>query len=245
MLISRALAAGGIMFPLYIYPGNNCVGWTAVSNAITSHPNTPFYVIINPASGPGAVNSQPDSNYQACIPKLKAANSKVIGYVATGYTSRATADVNADIATYAGWGTAYKPQGIFFDEVSGGTGHVSLYQSYTSFARSKISNAFITLNPGTSIESQYFSFVDQIVTYEYYYSNFATSSLTISSSTPANKQAVLLHTAPSTLPASTIQQVSGQLGIGALFITDVTFDDNPYGSLPSYWGAFVNAVDAL
>lgn len=90
------------------------------------------------------MNTQPDSNYQACVPKLKAANSKVIAYVPTGFASRATADVNADITTYAGWGTAYKPQGIFFDEVSGGTNHVSLYQGYTTFARNKISSAFVS-----------------------------------------------------------------------------------------------------
>lgn len=106
-----------------------------------SHTSTPFYIVINPASGPGSPNSQPDANYQACIPKLKATankNVKVIGYVSTSYGNRAEADVNGDVATYKGWGTAYRPNGVFYDEAPTASGLVSLYSRYASNARTQL-----------------------------------------------------------------------------------------------------------
>jgi len=246
MLLSRVLASG-VVFPLYIYPGTNCAGWTAVSSVIASHPTMPFYIIVNPDSGPGgAANSQPDANYQACIPTLRPAanpNVHVLGYVATGFGTRASSAVEADVLTYAGWGSAYRPTGIFFDETQGGTSALlTLYTSYASYARLQISGAFVTLNPGTSIDSSYYSIADQIISYENTYASFSTSALVISSSSPASKQAVLFHTAPTTLPTSTITTLVHTEAVAALFITPVSLADNPYNSIPSYWSDFVTAV---
>ncbi|KAJ7056092.1 Spherulation-specific family 4 [Mycena amicta] len=245
MLISRVLAAG-VVFPLYIYPGDNCAAWTAVSNAIINHPTMPFYIIINPDSGPGgSANSQPDTNYQSCVSTLRPAanpNVHVIGYVATGFGTRAASAVEADVLTYAGWGAAWRPSGIFFDEVQDGSGNLALYTSYVAYARSHIPGAFISLNPGTAISAGYYTIADQIMSFEDTYASFSTSDLVISSSTPASEQAVILHTAPATLPTDTINTLIHTEGIGALFITPVSEADNPYGSIPSYWDAFVAAV---
>lgn len=115
--------------------------------SITNHPNLPFWVVVNPASGPGATNSQPDANYQACIPQLRPAanpNVKVLGYVPTGFGSRAQSAVQADITTYSQWGAAYKPSGIFFDEVAANSGNEALYSGYSSFAKGKISGAAVS-----------------------------------------------------------------------------------------------------
>jgi hypothetical protein len=112
-----------------------------------AHTSTPFYIVINPASGPGSPNTQPDANYQACIPKLKATsnpNVKVIGYVSTSWGNRAEADVNRDVATYKGWGSAYRPNGIFYDEGATSSSLASLYARYASNARSQLGGTVST-----------------------------------------------------------------------------------------------------
>ncbi|KAG9124437.1 hypothetical protein FRC07_011632 [Ceratobasidium sp. 392] len=249
MLLGRAALASGVIFPLYFYPGDNCAAWTNAISAATAHPTLPFYFIVNPNSGPGGVNTQPDANYQACVPKLRPSgnpNVKLLGYVPTGYGSRALSDVHNDVHTYGQWGSAYRLNGIFFDEVDYSAAKLSVYSEYTSYAKSQISNAFVTLNPGTSaIDPGYFKFADQIMTVEQYYKDFTPSSYKISSSTPASKQAVILHDAPSTLPTSTINQIVKTDKIGAVYITnDVEANNgNPYDSFPSYWSSFVTAVE--
>jgi hypothetical protein len=101
----------------------------------------PFYIIINPDSGPV---TNPSKGYQTCIPKLKAASSNVIvvGYVLTGFGSRSADDINTDVGTYAAWGSAYRPQGIFFDEINP---TAKLLSKYTTVAN----NARATLNGGS------------------------------------------------------------------------------------------------
>ncbi|KAB5595670.1 Spherulin-4 [Ceratobasidium theobromae] len=240
MLLARAALASGIIFPLYIYPGDNCAGWTSAISAATSHPNLPFYFIVNPDSGPGSINSQPDANYQACIPKLRPAanpNVKILGYVRTNYTTFPVSDVEAAVHTYAQWGSAYRPTGIFYDEVLATSDAQSRYAAYTSYAKAQISNAFVTLNPGTAAPAPFYTFADQIVTVEAYFDEF-------SSSTPASKQAIILHDSPTALPSSTITKTVKTDKIGAIYITDDVQANwqNPYDSFPSYWSSFVDAV---
>lgn len=247
MLLARAALASGIIFPLYIYPGDNCAAWTSAISAATTHPNLPFYFIVNPNSGPGGINTQPDANYQACVPKLRPAanpNVKILGYVRTNYGATPQSDVQAEVKTYAGWGSAYRPTGIFYDEVLATSDAQSLYSAYTSYAKAQISNAFVSLNPGTSAAAGFYTFADQILTAEKYFSEFSSTTYTITPSTPAAKQAVILHDSPSTLPSSTITQIIKTDKIGALYITDdvQANNQNPYDSFPSYWTSFVDAV---
>lgn len=55
------------------------------------------YVVVNPASGPGTAV---DSNYVRQISSNINSGIKNIAYVATGYQSRSTADIMADIDKY-------------------------------------------------------------------------------------------------------------------------------------------------
>lgn len=114
---------------------------------MNANPSVPFTLIVNPASGPGAANSQPDPNsYQGCIPRLKAvSNAKVIGYVPTGGGQRSQADVEQDIATYAGWASAYRPEGVFFDQVESSAALLSLYTTYAQDVRSSFSGATVSI----------------------------------------------------------------------------------------------------
>ena len=105
------------------------------SSSIAAHPSLPFWIIINPASGPGAHGSQAPVEYQQCIPILRASSVVVLGYVPTfeGVANKQSV-VTQDIDTYAGWGAGFRPVGIFFDQVSGASGDFATYQGFTEHA---------------------------------------------------------------------------------------------------------------
>ena len=63
----------------------------------------------------------------------------------TGNGGRAEADVEADISTYAGWDSAYKVDGIFFDEVSGQPGDLGKYTDYVNFAKSNLDGGLVNI----------------------------------------------------------------------------------------------------
>ncbi|KAJ6458388.1 Spherulation-specific family 4 [Mycena vitilis] len=228
-----ALLAKGVIFPLYVYPDlvfdDGCAAWAPVFSAITANPTLPFLIVANPNSGPGDANTQPDSNYQTCITNLKSnANVRVIGYVKTGFGARSSADVTADISTYAQWTDAYRPTGIFFDETLATAEFVSQYQSFATAVRSSAlgSTAFVTVNPGDTPVDDFYTFSDLVVSAENFYSSFSASQLVISTASPASKQSVILHDAPSTTPVSLVDQLVGD-GIPYIFVTEANYTTIP------------------
>ena len=164
MYIHRAVVAAaatlssGILIPLYIDPvgSPDCSGWAPVidtygtvsisrdfrkahshkpSVRIAAHPSLPFWVVINPARGPGRHGSQAPAEYQRCIPELRTTNVVVLGYVPTfDAAANKQSGVTQDVDTYAGWGDAYRPDGIFFDQVSGASGDLAVYEGFASHA---------------------------------------------------------------------------------------------------------------
>jgi len=265
MVYIRAVATAllsGIIVPLYIYPEEGCTAWEPLFTAISSHSTLPFYVIVNPDSGPGT--DPLDPNYQACIPNLRPVsnpNVKVIGYVTTGVPgqsgARLPADVTGDVDTYAGWGVAYRPDGIFFDQasLSTSTNDLTNYEDYSTYVGSKTWHGsgagFVAFNPGDPPStSTYFGFADLILTIEDFEVNADTdiARLVINTASPAAKQAVVLHTGPSTPPVDIINELITQDHIGAVYLTDIaddaTTDDNPYGAFPTEWVDFVDEVEA-
>jgi hypothetical protein len=147
----------GIMIPLYTYPGTT---WDTVIATKNAHPSVPIVAIINPNSGPG--NSK-DTNYVTGIQNLQSAGVVVIGYVATGYGSRSSSTVQADINTYKSW----YPQinGIFFDEMSNSGGDETYYQNLSNYAKS-VGFIFTVGNPGTETLPSYVGTMDNIIIYE-------------------------------------------------------------------------------
>ncbi|KAE9399233.1 hypothetical protein BT96DRAFT_1019687 [Gymnopus androsaceus JB14] len=229
-----AQASTAAIFPLYIYPDTDCTAWTTLFDSITDNASLQFYVVINPNSGPSNFNS----DYQACVPELLALGENVIivGYVLTGYGTRDSSDVLADIATYMAFPTTYRPSGIFFDETSATSEYLDKYTTYAEQVRSDVtSDSVVILNPGTNVaDTSYFSIADFIVTAEQFYDDFDwPSSLAIDSANPVGQQIVILHDGPTTLPTSLIQEmVEG--GIAATFITSVA-QDSAYKIIPPYW----------
>ncbi|KAI0347343.1 hypothetical protein BDW22DRAFT_518571 [Trametopsis cervina] len=245
---ATAALATGVIVPLYVWPeGTNCGVWGPLFDVISAHPSTLFYIIINPDSGPVV---SPDPVFQTCIPRLKAASSQVItvGYVRTGYGSQSDSTVNDAVQQYANWGSAWRPQGIFFDEVEPSADLLPTYTAWANNARAAFSGGHVVLNPGATVGSQtgYFNIADLIITAENLYSDFSPSQLTFSSSSPASKQGVILTDAPSSPPASLINSLVGTDGLGSLYITDDSQLNgaNPYDTLPTQFSTFVSLVDA-
>ncbi|ESK95233.1 spherulin 4-like cell surface [Moniliophthora roreri MCA 2997] len=240
---AAAQLQSGILFPLYIYPFETtpCGGWTRVINVASAHPNLPFYLVVNPDSGPGLPQTQPNFDYTGCIPQLRNAspNVHIIGYVHTNYGSQPVQAVNTNVTTYAGWSAAYRPDGIFFDEAASNAGNVSYFSTLASQARATFgSSSPVILNPGTTANADYYPFSTLVITAENFYANFSPSQLSFSSSTPASKQAVVLHHGPSTTSASLVNQLISTDKIGAIFLTDAE-----YTSTPADWENFVSLVE--
>lgn len=138
-------------------------------HSISAHPASPWYIIINPNSGPGSA-PQPDAGYAAGIKSLRAAGDvTLLGYVATTQGRRMPNDVIADIDTYHGWAEDVAVDGIFFDET--GADMAAVYRTYAQHVKDT-SSGYVILNPGSAIGTEYFDFVDQIVTLESYASDF-------------------------------------------------------------------------
>ncbi|EPS41031.1 hypothetical protein H072_5083 [Dactylellina haptotyla CBS 200.50] len=180
MLAITASAANkpptAILIPLYLYPTPGA--WDPLYQVITTYPNQPFTVIVNPNSGPG--DSQfPDANYIAGVAKLNSfKNVRTIGYVHVSYVARHLADVCADITKYAGW-ASYKTaniavSGIFVDEAPSEVGAGNANLIYMENVRGAISKAFAATgkdgftmtNPGTIADKSFYEYADSIVSYE-------------------------------------------------------------------------------
>lgn len=174
---------------------HSCVLTPSV-RSIAAHPTVPFWVVINPNSGPGNNGGQAPKTYRACIPKLRAPNVVILGYVHTSYGKASRkAGVTQDVNTYAGWNATYRPDGIFFDEVSGEKKDLATYKGFVSHARPLFNggNGFvsdfvpsavqysqrltfapkISLNPGTAPDdSDYYTIADLVLSDELFYDQF-------------------------------------------------------------------------
>ncbi|KAF9262912.1 hypothetical protein L218DRAFT_370832 [Marasmius fiardii PR-910] len=242
LAVSAQATASAVLFPMYIYPFFNtpCGGWTGVISTIQAHPNQPFYLIINPDSGPG-VTSQPNFDFTGCIPQLKNAspNVKLIGYVHTTWGHQPQDAVITNITRYAGWSADYRLDGIFFDESPPDAGaNVTYMQALAGEARAQFgSNSPVVLNPGIAADPAYYTFADLILTAENFYSDFSTSQLSFSTSTPAAKQAVVLHNGPAVTDANLVHTLVSTDKIGAIFLTS-----EEYVTIPPDFDNFVNLV---
>jgi len=150
--------AGATLVPLYTPPGDP--SWTTIVAAKQAHPTVRVLAVVNPANGPG---QGLDAAYSAGISRLAGAGVEVLGYVATGYTARSEAAVDADIANWKAW----YPQihGIFFDEQSNRAGDEAHYQHLVQFAHDK-GLPFTVGNPGQDTSESFVGVFDMMLIYE-------------------------------------------------------------------------------
>ena len=104
----------GLLIPLYIYPANihTNADYNRVMELKRQYSEVPFWVIVNPASGPG---TEVDANYTKAIDRLVGAGCVVLGYVPTSYGKIPAKDVQRDLKA---WRRMYpRVHGIFYDEM--------------------------------------------------------------------------------------------------------------------------------
>lgn len=109
-----AQSTPGLIIPLYQYPANihTNPAFNRVMELKREYPTIPFWVILNPATGPG---KSVDANYTKAVDRLVGAGCIVLGYVSTEYGNRSTKLVDEDLIQ---WRVMYpRVHGIFFDEM--------------------------------------------------------------------------------------------------------------------------------
>jgi hypothetical protein len=162
----RAQQRTGVLVPLYVYPANvhTNATWNRLMDVKRRFETVPFWVIVNPASGPG---KDVDANYTKGIDRLQGAGCVVLGYVTTSYGKRPTADVQADIDR---WRTFYpRTHGIFFDEMIYADTDAAARHQMTLNQYAREQGYWPTVaNPGTDTPGRYFAAdaADVIVVHE-------------------------------------------------------------------------------
>ena len=156
-LAGAALAASRATTPVRTCPGSLMPAYVHPPQllALARQPGLPKFVVVNPASGPGPAAR---GDYRQAIDALRTAGARVLGYVATGWTARPPAVVEADIARYRDW---YGVDGIFLDEAA----HTEAALPYYAGLAARVGGT-VVVNPGVVPARGYFDIADVIVTYE-------------------------------------------------------------------------------
>ena len=233
LLLPLPLASAiDILLPLYLYPGDAATAWSPIFQTIATHLNTTFQIVINPNSGPGTPSLLTDANLITGISKLNAyPNVRTLGYVLTGYGTRANTAVTADVDIYAGW-SASQPgdadvhlDGIYFDEVSNDATQANYDRMafLSKHARQSIRGAAtVVFNPGYRAPEPLFASCDLMVEFEHPLADYEAEGV-LAQIPPAfaGKSAVQILETPTGTAGTT--DVAGlvaameQRGLGAFF----------------------------
>ncbi|GAA5951344.1 hypothetical protein JCM3765_002449 [Sporobolomyces pararoseus] len=239
-----------IIVPLYSW-SETC--WPELQNAAKAHPNVSWILVVNPNSGPSRDPSDP-SLY--CVPTLRSLlspSSIIVGYVRTGYNSRALGEIRKDVNAYASWknitvkgGQTVGLDGIFFDETSDTT--TRRLQSFSSAAKTAFGNENVKIvsNPGTAVGSAYFSTASYVVDYESAFKDYKFTNLPRSLS-QRKKSIVMIHDFDnSTTSLTDVLKPIITAKIGGVFITDLKIaEEDIYQNFGHNWNEFVGTVETL
>lgn len=234
----------GIYVPLYKFPdlADPEGVWNTLLKAKREHPQVPFVVTINPASGPGQARN---AAYASAIPELgKAGVEHVLGYIPTRYGSQepgfTLADIKAMIDRYRAWYPDV--DGIMLDQASSEGAKLAFYAEIAQYARSQ-GLEFVRANPGTKADAQYYrdAFFDNVAIYEGR-SLPAIQQLQENTRHPEYAPQGFSFTARGVQSLDPAYVKQAAMYVGLLYITDDLESDgdrNPYNSLPPYFGQLV------
>lgn len=151
----RASEKTGLLIPLYIYPANIHTNkdFNRVIELKRQYSEVPFWVIVNPASGPG---TSIDPNYTKAIDRLIGAGCVVLAYVSTSYGKTSVETVRSNMQT---WQTFYpRTHGIFFDEMLYEENETAVMHQVTLNQAAHDLGFWPTVaNPGTDTPGRYFA----------------------------------------------------------------------------------------
>ena len=150
----QAQTRTGLLIPMYVYPADiqTNEAYNRLIDLKRRYETVPFWVIVNPASGPG---TQVDPNYTRAIDRLVGAGCVVLGYVSTSYAKRPATEIEEDIHR---WVEFYpRTHGLFFDEMNYEDREESAeYQRSLKDYASKAGFWPIVANPGTDTPGRFF-----------------------------------------------------------------------------------------
>jgi hypothetical protein len=227
-------AAAGLprlMVPAYFYPGAEWDRLIAAAPAVGM-------VIANPADGPGAG----DAVYQEVIGRAQQAGVAVLGYVATSYGQRASADVLQDIQAYF---DLYHPSGIYLSEGPMQADCAAMEQTFLGYAqaaRARDPRAYVAL--GTRYCPSYIYFSDIIVLFarqQAEYDSFQPGDWMPGRS--ADRFAHLVVEVPGDQLEATLRRAQS-LGAGWVYVTDDTLP-NPWDTLAGYFDRELQILSTL
>ena len=196
--------------------------------------------LINPDNGPG---SSFDQAYLTQTQTTHGLGASVVGYVYTESGGRPLAQVKSDIDQYYTW---YNVDGIFLDEGPIDCSTQSYYLSLYQYIKAKGGKAIDIINPGTTIPECFANTADIIVTFEDTYSHYASwTPAGWESGYPASKFWHIVYGTPAS-DLSSVVSLAQARNIGTVYLTSLTFAQNPYGAMPpsSYWNSELSLVKA-
>jgi hypothetical protein len=225
-----------LLVPAYFYPaGPTLDDWDRIFRGA---PRAPVTVIVNPNTGPGDVV---DANYLAVIHRAALGKVQTAGYVNTGYAKRAKADVQAEIERWI----HFYPEiaGIFLDAQAPGVEHLDYYVALRKFVADRITRGFVITNPGTMCAEEYFSrpATDIACVFEFPEKFDLFRLPPWGGLYPGKKFAALPYGVET---AEVMREYVGQAArhhLGSIYVSDGNAP-NPWGRLPRYWEAEVDAV---
>jgi hypothetical protein len=149
----------GILEPAY-WNDDNGSYTQHVIQAHDDYPSVPYYVIINPSSGPG---DDQNSGILAMVEAFVAAGIKVLGYVNTADCDDSIATVEHAIDNYSSFYQTSGQTGIFFDNMAysgtcsgtGGGSIISYYATLTEYAISHDGFKYTIGNPGVDVNPSF------------------------------------------------------------------------------------------
>ncbi len=252
-----------LVVPLYEYPTFANGARTQLSGwwqdiASTASSAQPITVVINPSSGPIDPQSIPlATDYQIYVDALRLLRAnpyvRTLGYVPTGYGSRAFSQISQFLDWYA---SGYKDtsggsliDGVFLDEYMADSNQLNYYRTIRDAIRSRdlLAGKYIMANPGTAIAlNTYYTepVADSFVSYENMESPTAVGSVTLANSVvPANAASgvefdAIIHSVASAAEMQRVAKIAKSKGYGQLFITNDVLG-NPYDMKPTYWDALI------
>jgi hypothetical protein len=225
-----------LLVPAYFYPaGQTLDDWDRIIRGASKAPVT---IVVNTSTGPG---DAVDPNYVAVIHRAALSHVAIAGYVNTDYAKRPRDEVQADIEKWV----RFYPEvgGIFLDSQAPGAEHVDYYVKLRTFVAERIARGFVITNPGTHCVEEYFS-------------RPATDTACVFESPekfdlfrlppwgrlyPVKAFAALPYGIES---ADVMRDYIGQASrrhLGSIYVCDGKAP-NPWGRLPRYWEAEVDAV---
>jgi hypothetical protein len=144
-----------LLVPLYVHPAQDPAAWQLLARSA----DRLYGVVLNAASGPG---TEPDPAFVSAARALRAAGTRVLGYVDLDYGVRPESAVLLDVDRHREW---YGADGCFFDQVPADRSALPACRRVIRAAR-RSGVETVVLNPGVHPAPGYARIADLVVTFE-------------------------------------------------------------------------------